>query len=138
MPTLNEALIELEKFFIAQWADTTHIVFDSITEDPLGKESWVRVISVPYASRNAAIGNSLNSGGIVRENGVFTVSIYVEQNKGSGIAWTLSDQVKTLMVNKNIISGLWTSNGNVRRSGAEPNGYYGLIVSVDFTADDIQ
>lgn len=138
MPTLDEAITELENFFTVGWAGRTPIVYDSITKDPLGENEWVRVVTMPYSSRNATIGNSIMSGGIVREKGVLVVSINVEINVGSGRAWKLSDQVKKIMVNKGIISNVWTGNGNVRRSGAEPNGYYGLIVSVDFTADDIQ
>lgn len=135
MPTLNDARIELENFFILGWAGRTPVVFDGMDKDPQGIPEWVNVVMVPYSSHNAAIGNGLNSGGKIRDNGIFTIAINTLINKGSGAAWALSDQVKEVMVNKHIVTDLWTGAGNSRRSGAEPNGYYGVIVSVDFTTD---
>ena len=137
MPTLGQSKKELESFFIDGWGITTPILFDDVSLDMSNEDQWVRVIVQPYSNRNITIGNSMNSSGTRRDMGVVVIQVNVKKNIGSGTAWELVDQVKGIMVNKSIVSNLWTDSGDVRRSGAEESGFYQLSVSIKFVSNDI-
>jgi len=136
MPNLNDTRSELEQAFIAGWGTTTPINYDNTPYRGEVGEAYVRVDVEFVLSENVNIGAALVGMTKQRHSGFVKLTIYTPINKGSGEAYSLADTYKGIMDNKEVVSNLFTSTSDVRRSGEQVDGYYSIICFTDFTSDE--
>lgn len=134
MPNINTTRSDLESLFIAGWGNTTPIAYDNVPFDNNGIDEYVHVRFTVYDSRNFTIGSQLVAA--VRHTGTLIVVIYTKLGAGTGSAWDYADQIKTIMANKQVSRGLFTTESEIRRDGDEKDGYFGVICSTRYTSDE--
>lgn len=134
MPDINGTRQALETLFSDGWGSTTPIKYDNVAFDDANVESFVEVRMLNYSTLNVNIG-----GGITKRKrhiGVLAVKIFVKQNQGTGEAYSLAAQISDIMDNI-MQTGLFTGASESRRIGENDGGWFGLVVDIPYTSDEV-
>jgi len=134
MPNINDTRGILEAEFISQWGLTTEIAFDNSVFDDTVVDEYVGMRFLLTTTENVAIGSGLHK--CVRHYGRLSIVVNISLNQGSGKAWEYADQIRVIMENKCLSSGVFTTASETRRNGDTKDGWYSVICSIPFTSDE--
>lgn len=120
--------VDVESFFIAQWAATTPIVFEN--GESSNNANWVRLSIQNGEAYQASLGDDP----AFRHPGIVFVQIFTPKDEGSGPALQFADLVDAIFRNQKL--------GNIRfrvpqvRKVPIDSEWYTVNVSVEFYRED--
>ena len=120
----------IEAKFATGWANRTPVAFDNSRFISPTAGSWVRLTIIPGDSFNASLG--VNH---VRNVGIISLQIFVQEDSGTRQARQLADQAATILENQRF-NGIRTRAASLARVG-ESGSYLQMNLNVPYYRDVI-
>ncbi len=132
MSTLASATQYIHNAIKVSWATATPIDFPNqgFVAPTDGKTYWIRpVIKIPQTIAEE-VGDA-NSGAVGLRDGLLMISIFAPKGKGTLQANKYADRLEKIFRRADI-GDLWFDEPSSNPAGDDPNGYYHILMSVDF------
>lgn len=128
--TLASATVAIFTTLSTSWATVTQIAWPNIPFIPPQKGYWIRpIIKIP--TTNVAELGDANSGAVGLRDGLLMISIFGPQGSGTLQANKYADRLERIFRRADV-DNLWFDEPSSNPVGDDPNGYYHILMSVDF------
>lgn len=133
MPDESTTKAAIEQLILDNWV-TTDIAFDNVNYAQTQGQEFIKPVVMFSDADNINIGATNYKR--VRNTGQIVIKIYTSLDSGSLRAYTLSDDLKLLLCNRYVGNNIITYAGSTRKDGAGIDGFYSVILTIDFDSDD--
>ena len=127
MASLTQIKISFDTMLQDNWT-TTEIAWDNDDTFAKGSEPWIRAVLIPSLTANADLQ------GLERHYGIYTVSVFVPLNSGTGNAYSYANTIRELFSNTTFDSIVCYA-AEIRRIGDDGNGWFMMNVLINFWSD---
>jgi len=125
--TLASASVAIFTQLMTSWATASVIEWPNHNFIPPDNAPWIRpVIKIP-----STIVGELGDDGVGLRDGLLMVSLFDQKGNGSQTLNKLADRLETIFRRADV-SGIWFDEPSSNPAGQDPNGYYHIMMSVDF------
>jgi len=109
------------------WATATPVAWPNQRFEPPAQGEWIRpVIKIPITT----VGE-LGDDGVGLRDGLLMISVFGRSDTGSSRASQLADRLEAIFRRKDI-DNLWLDEPSSNPQGNDPNGFYHILMTVDF------
>lgn len=134
MPDLDTTRGDIEMFVTTGLSGLVQIAYDNVPFTSNGTSEYVHLSLSFVDSSNVNIGGVNNKR--IRHFGEIVFKLYVKINSGTSSAFSLLDDIKTQVENKNISFNVLTYAAKPIRKGVGKEGYYSYFLRIPFVSDE--